>query len=291
MRAHMQTVKFANRSEFGALVEAQDDYRLLPINSEYAGRHIFSDKIKGMVNITRGRMTMACGKNYPVFGHREALGYVAKELDSRKLECHGSITTVGDTTWTKILFNGLEVKDQTDSRVEMGVEFVNPMDRKTKFVGHGYTFRQTCSNGAGVKNLLPNLEINESHTSTMLETVPVLIHDFISRSLTNTNYMQQIVHKAMETKVVFESKAQLTATLTGLFSNVSERHVKAISNTIDVLDPTRWDLFNASNFYTSHHAISPSVREDIDTVAEQFLNTTRPIVPAIVVRQVAPMVL
>jgi hypothetical protein len=220
---------------------------------------------------------MPVGKDYPVFGHRESLGYVYKELETRKCEVHGRVETVDDRTYTRILFKGLEVSDAKDSKVELGMSFENPMDRKTKFKGYGYTFRQTCSNGAGMKVMLPNMEINESHTIDMAERVPPIIHDFVGRSLQNTNFLQVVVTRAMESKVVFESREQLMNTMLGQFSNISERHVKNIANGIDTLSPTRWDLFNASNFYTSHRAISPDVRADIDAVAESFLNVARPI--------------
>jgi hypothetical protein len=284
-----QVAKFDNIAEFAGLVDGQDDYRLLPVFAEYADRKIGGGRVFGMVNIDKNRVTMACGKRYPVFGHKEALGYVVHELAERKCDVHGSITTVGDTTWTKILFKGIDVTDAKDSKVELGVEFVNPMDRKTRFKGYGYTFRQTCSNGNGIKTLLPNMEINESHTVDMDIRVPPLIHDFIGRSLQQTNHLQKLVTDAMAVKVVFESRQQMTQTLSYLYTNVSDRHVKVIAASLDTLEPTRWDLFNASNFYTSHHPITPNVREDIDVIAESFLNTNRPITPVIVRQQVAPV--
>lgn len=285
MRGASFVSKFSNLNEFGNLVASQDDYRLLPVWTEYADRRIGGGRVFGMTNITNNRVTMACGKHYPVFGHREALGFVVKELRDRKCECHGSITRVGDTTWTKILFKGLEVTDAKDSKVELGVEFVNPMDRKTRFRGYGYTFRQKCSNGNGIKTLLPNMEINESHTVDMDIRVPPMIHDFIGRSLLQTNHLQVLVTKAMEAKVVFETRQQLTETLGYIYENVggvSERHVKAIAGKVETLQPSRWDLFNASNLYSSHTAITPNVREDIDRVAESFLNMSRPIVPVLI---------
>jgi len=269
--------KFENLGEFAAILSTMDDYRTLPIFTEYGGTIIRNERIKAMTNITKRRICMPVGKDYPVFGHRESLGYVYKELEARKCDVHGRVETVDDRTYTRILFKGLEVTDGTDSRVELGVSFENPMDRKTKFKGFGYTFRQTCSNGNGIKTMLPQMEINESHTVDMLNRVPPIIHDFIGRSLENTNFLQVIVTKAMASTVSFDSREQLLNTMLGQYGNVSERHVKNITNGIDTLNPTRWDMFNASNFYTSHRAISPEVRADIDAVAESFLNVSRPI--------------
>ena len=280
--------KFGTLSEFGAIISTMDDYRSIPIFTEYGGTIIRNERIKAMTNISKRRICMTTGKDYPVFGHREALGYVYKELEARKCEVHGRVETVDDRTYTRIMFKGLEVQDAKDSKVELGVSFENPMDRKTKFRGYGYTWRQTCSNGAGMKIMLPNMEINESHTVNMMSRVPPIIHDFIGSSLKNTNYLQAIVSKAMEAVVVFDTKEQMLNTMLGQFATVAERHVKNITAGIDTLSPTRWDLFNASNFYTSHHAVSTDVRSDIDLVAESFLNVARPI-NVVAARLVAPM--
>ena len=274
--------RFQNIEEFKNLVESQDDYRLLPITTEYAGRDIHSARVFGMTNITRNRVTMACGPKYPVFGHREALGYVATDIERQGVGIHGGITTLGDITWTHILFDGITAKDDEGKNVEMGVEFVNPMDKKTKFKGHAYTWRQTCSNGAGHKRLFPGLEINESHTVNMSIVVPPIIHDFIDQSLKQTDHMQKMIDGSMKEKVSFNSRAQVVATLSGIFGGITDRHIRGIAANVESLDPTRWDLFNATNGYTSHHAISPVVRELIDERAETFIDMTQRIVPAFV---------
>lgn len=289
MRNNYTLEKFSNIGEFSSIIQSMDDYRVLPIYAEYANRKISSDRVWGMTNITNNRITMAVGKQYPVFGHRESLGVVCKDLQARQVNVHGSITTMGDTSFTKILFSDLKVNDAKDG-IELGISFKNPMGAKTKFTGNGYTYRQVCSNGAGVKTLLPQLEISESHTIDMLNVVPMMIHDFISKSLTMTDHLQHLVKTAMETRVKFDSKEQLTQTMTNLYYNVSERHVKGIVSNIGTLEPTRMELFNASSFFTSHTGISPTVRDDIDSIAEQFLSTTRPIIPAYMKKAIAPIV-
>jgi len=232
---------------------------------------------------------MTASNHYPIWGHRESLGTVCKDLQARNVNIHGTVTTMGDTSFTKILFSDLKVNDAKDG-IELGISFKNPMDKKTKFTGNGYTYRQVCSNGAGVKTLLPQLEISESHTVDMLNVVPMMIHDFIGLSLTMTDHLQHLVKTAMQTKVKFDSKEQLTQTMTNLYYNVSERHVKGIVSNIGTLEPTRMELFDASSFFTSHTGISPIVRDEIDSIAEQFLSTTRPIIPAYMRKAIAPIV-
>ena len=289
MRNTYNLEKFSDIGEFSSIIDSMDDYRVLPIHAEYAGREISSERVFGMTNISQNRITMAVGKQYPVFGHRESLGTVCKDLQARNVNIHGSVTTMGDTSFTKILFSDLKVNDDKDG-IELGISFKNPMGAKTKFTGNGYTYRQVCSNGAGVKTLLPQLEISESHTVDMLNVVPMMIHDFISKSLTMTNHLQHLVKTAMETKVVFESKEQMRTTLKNMYYNVSERHVNAIVGNVDTLSPSRFELFNASSYFTSHTGISPVVRDEIDSIAEQFLSTTRPIIPAYMRKAIAPIV-
>ena len=285
---------FKNLNEFGSIIENLDDYRSLPISTRIGDREIMSEKIHGMVNITASpnRITMSVGEKYPVFGHRQALGYVERELRNRSCNVHGFVDTIGDRTFTRILFDGLVVKD-AESNVELGVSFENPMDRKTRFKGYGYTFRQICSNGAGITKMLPMMEINERHTADMNIRVPVMIHDFIGQSLEQSNHMQGLIDQSMKITVSFESPEQIFETLKVRFNGISERHVKHIAEQLkDNMTPTRWDIFNASNFVTSHFGIKPDVRSEIDRIAESFINPSVPFHPVTIeVKVVVPEIL
>lgn len=290
--------KFDSLQDFEGIVANMDDYARKPLFAEdefgrFEGRRpdgTVNQRVHGIVNLNKRSVTMACGKDYPVFGHRQAYGLVIDDLKSRGVQVHGRVETVGERTKTTILFNDLKViKDDKDG-VELGISFKNPMDRKTSFKGNGYTWRQFCSNGAGVKTLLPQLEINEQHTSTMLHRLPAVMHQFIEESLKQTNLLQTLVSKSMETKVVFESREQFEATMSLEFDGIAEKHMKAVMANLKSLEPTRWEMFNATTYYTSHSAVSMDVQDRIDDVAEKFLNVTRPINPVPIIRRVAPLV-
>lgn len=290
--------KFDSLQDFEGIVASMDDYARKPLFAEdefgrFEGRRpdgTVNQRVHGIVNLNKRSVTMACGKDYPVFGHRQAYGLVIDDLKSRGVQVHGRVETIGERTKTTILFNDLKViKDDKDG-VELGISFKNPMDRKTSFKGNGYTWRQFCSNGAGVKTLLPQLEINEQHTSTMLHRLPAVMHQFIEESLKQTNLLQTLVSKSMETKVVFESREQFEATMSLEFDGIAEKHMKAVMANLKTLEPTRWEMFNATTYYTSHSAVSMDVQDRIDDVAEKFLNVTRPINPVPIIRRVAPLI-
>jgi len=282
--------KFDSLQDFAGIVANMDDYARKPLFAEDEFGRFESKRVHGIVNLNKRAVTMACGKEYPVFGHRQAYGLVIDDLKSRGVQVHGRVETVGERTKTTILFNDLKViKDDKDG-VEPGISFKNPMDRKTSFKGNGYTWRQFCSNGAGVKTLLPQLEINEQHTSTMLHRLPAVMHQFIEESLKQTNLLQTLVSKSMETKVVFESREQFEATMSLEFDGIAEKHMKAVMANLKTLEPTRWEMFNATTYYTSHSAVSMDVQERIDDVAEKFLNVARPINPVPIIRRVAPLI-
>lgn len=269
---------FKNLSEFGSIIENLDEYASLPVTTHVAGIEVSSEKVRAMVNTTHGRITMTVGEKYPVFGHKDALGYVEKELIARNCGVHGFVDTFGDRTYTRILFDGVVVNDD-DSKVELGISFENPMDRKTRFKGYGYTWRQICSNGAGIKKMLPIMEINERHTTDMAIRVPPMIHDFIGDSLAQSNHMQVLIDSSMKVRVSFESPEQKYETLKNHFDTISERHIKRIADHLDTLTPTRWDMFNAANYVTSHYSVAPDVRSEIDRKAELFIDTRIPIIP------------
>jgi hypothetical protein len=285
--------KFETLRDFEGIIAGLDDYARLPLFAEdefgrFEGRRpdgTINQRIHGIVNLSKRSVTMACGREYPVFGHKEAYGLVIRDLKDKQIEIHGKVETIGDRTKATILFNELRViKDDKDG-VELGISFKNPMDRKTSFKGNGYTWRQFCSNGAGVKTLLPQLEINEQHTSTMLHRLPAIVRQFVDESLKQTNVLQTMVTKSMEQKVVFESREQFEATMSLEFDGIAEKHMKAVMSNLKSLEPTRWELFNATTYYTSHSAVSMDVQDRIDDVAERFLNITRPINPVPIIRR------
>lgn len=283
--------RFESLQDLEGMVANMDRYGRLPLFAEDEFGRFKSERVHGIVNLRDRHVCMPCGKEYPVFGPQEAYGLVVNDLKARGINnIHGRVETSGDRTWLTVLFNDLKViKDDKDG-VELGISFKNPMDRKTSFKGHGYTWRQWCSNGAGVKTLLPQLEINESHTSNMAHRLPAIMAQFISESLKQTNILQTLVNKSMETKVVFESREQLEATMFIEFGSVADKHTKNVLANIKTLEPTRWELFNATTYYTSHSAVSVDVMDRIDDVAEKFLNVTRPITPVPMARRVAPIV-
>jgi hypothetical protein len=286
----MKIDKFESLQDFEGIVSNMDDYARKPLFAEDEVGRYTSKRVHGMCNTTKRHITMACGAEYPVFGHKDAYGLVVNELKNRKIQVHGRVETMGDRTYAHILFNDLKViKDDKDG-LEIGISFKNPMDRKTSFKGNGYTFRQWCSNGAGMKTLLPQLEINERHTTDMPHSIPAIMANFIDEALKQTNHLQVLVTKAMDTKVVFESREQFEATMNLEFEGIAEKHMKAVLSSLKSLEPTRWDMFNATTFYTSHTAVSPDIRDRIDDIAERFINVSKPLTPVTMVRRVAPVV-
>jgi hypothetical protein len=289
----MKVDKFESLSDLDGIIANMDTYNRLPLFAEDDfGRfgRFESQRVHGIVNTSRRHVTMSCGPEYPVFGHREAYGLVVNELKGRHVTVHGRVETDGDRSFLTILFNDMKVvKDDRDG-VELGISFSNPMDRKTSFKGNGYTWRQWCSNGAGMKSLLPRLEINERHTSTMLNSLPAVMRAFIGEAMNQTTMFQGLVTRAMEQKVVFETHEQAEATIALEFEGVAEKHMKGVLDNLKSLQPTRWEMFNATTYYSSHAAISMDVRDRIDTIAEKFINVNRTIAPVRIVQRVAPIV-
>lgn len=275
--------RFENVSDFEGIIANMDDYAKFPLFAKDSEGEMSSKRVYGICNMNKRHLCMPVSEGYPVFGHRQAYGLVAQALKERKVDCHGSVETMGDRAYVKILLN--EVKSVGDNGgMEIGCSFQNPMDRKTCFRGQGYTFRQICSNGAISKSLLPVMEINESHTTGMLHRVPNIIATFIDDTLKQTNYMQVVIAKAMETNVKFESRESLEATMRVAFDGIADRHIKGVLDGVKTLNPTRFDLFNATTYYTSHSPVSPDIRERIDAISEKFVNVQVPLYPVPVLK-------
>jgi hypothetical protein len=279
---------FSNVGELESILGGMDSYEVLPAvvyhENFLAG---LAGKVGIMTNTTKKRHCMPTSMEYPVFDHKTAFGFVAAGVRKREgAGIHGTVETWQDRAYLTAMFDEIKLTDGNDSVVEMGFKLENAMDRKIAFRGDGYTERLVCSNGAKARNILPGFVIHEWHTSDMTRRVPPVIEVFMNGLLSKAGYLQEAINTAMASKVVFETQESLELTMLATYDGISDRHVKKIVEQIESLSPSRWDMYNAASFYTSHNMkLSPDVRNNIDDISSKFLslsNAITPIKPAVV---------
>jgi hypothetical protein len=283
---------FANIGELDSILEGMDSYEVLPAvvyhENFLAG---LDGKVGIMTNVTKKRHCMATSLEYPVFDHRTAFGFAADAIRRREgAGIHGKVETWQDRAYLTAMFDEIKLVDNSnkDNIIELGFHLENAMDRKISFKGDGYTVRLTCANGAKATGILPQFVIHEWHTVDMTERVPPLIEKFANGLLEKAGFLQLAINEAITSKVKFESQESLEATMTVVYDGISDRHVKRIVEQIKTLEPSRWDMYNASSFYTSHNEkLSPDIRNNIDDISSKFLNMTQVITPVQPVLQVA----
>jgi len=273
---------FANVGELEAILSGMDKYEVLPA-VVYHEKFLsgIDGKIGIMTNVTKGHHCMATSLEYPVFDHATAFGFAADSVRKREgAGIHGTVETWGDKAYLTAMFDEVKLSDGNDSVIEMGFRLENAMDRKIAFRGDGYTMRLICANGAKARSVLPGFEIHEWHTQDMTVRVPQVIEVFTSGLLAKAGYLQEAITAAMGAKVVFETQESLQATMLSAYDGISDRHTKKIIEQIKTLEPSRWDIFNAASWYTSHNdKLSPDIRNNIDDISSKFLNLTQAITP------------
>jgi hypothetical protein len=278
---------FANVGELETILEGMDSYEVLPAVIYHEkfpeGK---TGKIGIMTNTTKGRQCMATSMEYPVFDHRTAFGFAAASVRKREAGIHGKVETWQDRAYLTGMFDEVKLTDGNDSVVELGFHLENAMDRKIAFKGDGYTYRLICANGAKATEILPQFVLHEWHTIDMEQRVPPVIEAFANGLLAKAGFLQEAINVAMASKVVFETQESLAATMLVAYEGISPRHISKITDQIKSLEPSRWDLFNAASYYTSHNEkLSPDIRNNIDDISAKFLNQSNvltPVQPAIV---------
>jgi len=281
------TQMFANVSELEGILSSLDDYEVLPAVIYHEkfpeGK---TGKIGIMTNTTKGRQCMATSMEYPVFDHRTAFGFAAASVRKRGADIHGKVETWQDRAYLTGMFDEIKLTDGNDSVVELGFHLENAMDRKIAFKGDGYTVRLMCSNGAKATSILPQFVLHEWHTIDMEQRVPPVIEAFANGLLAKAGFLQTAINEAIASKIVFETQESLAATMIVAYEGISPRHISKITDQIKSLEPSRWDLFNAASYYTSHNEkLSPDIRNNIDDISAKFLNQSNvltPVQPAIV---------
>jgi hypothetical protein len=288
MRETISTQNFSNVGELESILEGMDDYEVLPgvVYHEKYPEGI-TGKIGIMTNVTKGRHCMATSMEYPVFDHKLAFGFAAAGIRKRGAGIHGKVETWGDKSYLTGLFDEIKLiegktPDGDDSIIEMGFHLENAMDRKIAFKGDGYTMRLACANGAKAKHVLPQFVLHEWHTIDMEVRVPAMIETFTNGLLSKAGYLQEVINIASASKIVFETQESLDATMMETYKGISPRHIQKILDQIETLTPSRWDMFNASSWVTSHNEkMSPDIRNSIGDISSKFLNMTQVIIPVI----------
>lgn len=230
---------------------------------------------------------MATSMEYPVFDHKLAFGFAAAGIRKRGAGIHGTVETWGDKAYLTGLFDEIKLidgktPDGDDSIIELGFHLENAMDRKIAFKGDGYTMRLICANGAKATQILPQFVIHEWHTVDMEQRVPPVIESFANGLLSRAGYLQTAINDAIAAKVKFETQESLDATMMETYEGISPRHIQKILEQIKTLEPSRWDMYNAASYYTSHNMkMSPDIRSNIDDISSKFLNMTQVITPVI----------
>ena len=281
---------FADVGELESILGGMDSYEVLPAVIYHEkfpeGK---TGKVGIMTNTTKGRQCMATSLEYPVFDHKTAFGFVAGAIRRREgAGIHGSVETWQDRAYLTAMFDEIKLTDGNDSFIELGFHLENAMDRKIAFKGDGYTMRLMCANGAKATSILPQFVLHEWHTADMEQRVPPVIGEFMMGLLSKAGYLQEAINAAMGSKVVFETQESLEATMIVAYEGISDRHVKKIVEQIASLEPSRWDMYNAASYYTSHNAkLSPDIRSNIDDISSKFLNMTQVITPVQPVLEVA----
>lgn len=281
MRESVNRQTFANVGELEGILSGMDDYEVLPgvVYHEKFPEGLVG-KIGIMTNTTKKRQCMSTSMEYPVFDHKTAFGFAAAAVRKRGAGIHGHIETWADRAYLTGLFDEVKLTDGNDSFIEMGFHLTNAMDRKIAFSGDGYTMRLTCANGAMAKEILPGFVIHEWHTIDMEQRVPPVIEAFAYGLLARAGYLQRVINDAIAAKVIFETQESLEATMLMKYEGISDRHIKQIVEQIKTLEPSRWDIYNAASFYTSHNTkLSPDIRNKIDEASSKFLNMTQVIEP------------
>ena len=278
------TQTFSDIGELEGILSGMDKYEVLPavIYHEKFPEGI-TGKVGIMTNISKSRQCMATSMEYPVFDHATAFGFAAAAIRNREGSgIHGKVETWEDRAYLTGMFDNINLTDGNDSTVEMGFKIENCMDRKISFKGSGYLVRLVCANGAKATELLPQFSIHEWHSRDMTSRVPPVIEAFANGLLSRAGYLQTAINEAIAAKVKFETQESLDATMMETYRGISPRHTQKILEQIKTLEPSRWDMYNAASYYTSHNVkMSPDVRSSIDDVSSKFLNMTQVITPLI----------
>lgn len=287
-----ETIQFSSLKELGALAEGLDTCQREPstYRDPVAKMYVEDDARRDIVNLRTGARSAVVSDYYREYQHKDVIDHLSNTLNKAQLTAHGTLYNFGDRIRVNLFFDNVkgirdplvEEKDPLNPRgITIGARFKNSYNKQNSVTGSGFFMRVACTNGMVVRNMIPELSFSERHTKSIVTELPSSIQRFTDNLLVRAKFVGEAIELAAQTRVKFTTREQRLQTLLAMVEH--SKAAELIDAQITTLEPTKWDIYNAVTYVTSHERMGETVRERIENFSERILRKNYTVVPAVVV--------
>jgi hypothetical protein len=288
----MKEIVFNSMDELATAADQLD--RCVRIESSFkhpaTGLQTNDPRRRDIVNLHTGTRSAVVSSIYHEYQHYDVVSKVAETLNHAKVEAHGSIYDAGDRMALAIFFDNIEaLKDPTsDKGIKIGALFRNSYNRQNSVTGAGYFMRLECLNQMYFGSMVKELKFSERHTGSIVHELPSSIQDFTDNLLMMSKFIGKAIENSATIQVKFETRDQKLLTMQSLVDHV--KWGEKVSERLDTLTPTKWDIYNALTEVTSHESMGETARAKLEKLSEKVLAPTYKVIPSVLVQTPARQV-
>lgn len=288
-----ETTVFGSLKELGDLAESLDVCKRQP--SVYLDPHTQKYEVDesrmDIVNLRSADRSAVVSNYYKEYQHKDVINHLSGTLNKAQLQAHGTLYNYGDRIRVNLFFDNVKgIRDPTNPDdtdklnprgITIGARFKNSYNKQNSVTGSGFFMRVACTNGMVVRNMIPELSFSERHTKSIVTELPMSIQRFTDNLLARAKFVGEAIELAAQTRVKFSTREQRLQTIVAMVehSKVGE----LIEAQLTSLEPTKWDIYNAVTYVTSHERMGETVRDRVENFSERILRKSYTIVPAVVV--------
>ena len=222
---------------------------------------------KAIYNLEQRKVASVVSKEYALIEHRPIVDEYVDILSKFNLNCFGNVLNYGNQMYIETAFGNRDIVDG----VKLGVRLKNSYNTYTSFGLEAFGYRTLCANGMFLgKVTKKQISVSRMHIGDI--KLRDIITNFIKNLVESDIELEQYISNAMKDSIEWDVAEQLILTA------ISKKHTNGIFLTMLTALETkgtlsRWQLYNALTFYTSHQMLSDLVTDKIQSIAQDILVT------------------
>lgn len=232
---------------------------LNPITQQW----VENEQEKMIFNMEQKQQVKTVSKDYTLVQHKPIIDAYTSVLNKYNISIFGTVQNYGNRIYVETAFGDRDVIDG----VKLGVRLVNSYDKYTGFRLEAFGYRTACSNGMFLGQVLKQeVSINRMHIGEI--DVKSTVVEFLQTLFDSDKQLKQYISEAMKDSIEWNIALEV---LKQLGKKHSEKIAFALTNLRDDLNITRWDLYNAITWYSTHQLVSDYAQDKAQKVAQKVL--------------------
>lgn len=222
-------------------------------------------------NLNLNQMSSIVSKGYNLIQHQEAVNSLMTALKNLNINFTSNLRVDKHRIFLDILFPEVKMSlSDVGDEVIGGIRLINSYDKSTGLMILPRLMRLVCNNGMVVSEFMSGFSLR--HNQKLVLEFQSHIEKTINMMINSCEILKRYVNESIKDSIEWKFAETV---LQNLISGKKHReNILKILNEKKDSKFTRWELYNAITFYTSHNEqLKPNVESWIQEKAQRLLKT------------------